>query len=467
MAEFFTVFLLRGEPAGAGGLRGPLSRDFADSSSCHRRKAVGPDVGPEPTAIGGESRFQFPHETVSCPDTVPLSRNTGAGRDSGQFKRAGTLRPSAQSGLSFFTVSNSLPRCVAGAAFGLAMLSFLAGCQKQEAAAERPPVMVKVAAVELSEYAPRTSLTGVIAARTLNNLAFRVGGRVAERLVEVGQHVEAGEVLARIDPQEQESDLRSAQADLDAAQAQLTQATAAFDRQKTLLAQGFTTRRDYDQAEQGLKVAQGSVQAAQSALANARENLGYTELRATAPGVITARAVEAGQVVQAAQSAFTIAEDGDRDAVFNVQETLVVRTPPDPPVTIALVSDPEVKATGRVREVSPAVDPASGSIRVKVAIADTPAAMPLGAAVVGTVSARPAQAVILPWQALTSSQGRPAVWLVDPASRAVSMQPVDVLAYESGTVVVGKGLEPGQSVVTAGGQLLSPGETVEIAEATP
>ena len=347
------------------------------------------------------------------------------------------------------------------------MLSFLAGCQKQEAAAERPPVMVKVATVELSEYAPRTSLTGVIAARTLNNLAFRVGGRVAERLVEVGQHVEAGEVLARIDPQEQESDLRSAQADLDAAQAQLTQATAAFDRQKTLLAQGFTTRRDYDQAEQGLKVAQGSVQAAQSALANARENLGYTELRATAPGVITARAVEAGQVVQAAQSAFTIAEDGDRDAVFNVQETLVVRTPPDPPVTIALVSDPEVKAAGRVREVSPAVDPASGSIRVKVAIADTPAAMPLGAAVVGTVSARPARAVILPWQALTSSQGRPAVWLVDPASRAVSMQPVDVLAYESGTVVVGKGLEPGQSVVTAGGQLLSPGETVEIAEAAP
>lgn len=347
------------------------------------------------------------------------------------------------------------------------MLSFLAGCQKQEAAAERPPVMVKVAKVELSEYAPRTSLTGVIAARTLNNLAFRVGGRVAERLVEVGQHVEAGEVLARIDPQEQESDLRSAQADLDAAQAQLTQATAAFDRQKTLLAQGFTTRRDYDQAEQGLKVAQGSVQAAQSALANARENLGYTELRATAPGVITARAVEAGQVVQAAQSAFTIAEDDDRDAVFNVQETLVVRTPPDPPVTIALVSDPEVKAAGRVREVSPAVDPASGSIRVKVAIADTPAAMPLGAAVVGTVSARPAQAVILPWQALTSSQGRPAVWLVDPASRTVSMQPVDVLAYESGTVVVGKGLEPGQSVVTAGGQLLSPGETVEIAEAAP
>ncbi len=136
-----------------------------------------------------------------------------------------------------------------------ALLLLLCGCQKQEAAAGKLPVMVRAAKVEIADYAPKTSLTGVIAARTLNNLAFRVGGRVAERLVEVGQHVEKGQVLARIDPQEQESDQRSAQADLDAAEAQLTQASAAFDRQKTLLAQGFTTRRDYDQAEQALKVA--------------------------------------------------------------------------------------------------------------------------------------------------------------------------------------------------------------------
>lgn len=353
----------------------------------------------------------------------------------------------------------------AGVCVCLAALALLAACQKREASAEKLPVMVEVARVELSEYVPKTSLTGVVAARTLNNLAFRVGGRVAERLAEVGQHVAAGEVLAHLDPQEQQSDLRSAQADLDAAQAQLTQASAAFERQKTLLSRGFTTRRDYDQAEQALKVAQGSMQAAQSALANARENLGFTELRAAAPGVVTARAVEAGQVVQAAQTVFTVAEDGDRDAVFNVQETLVVRTPPDPPVAIALVSDPGVRATGRVREVSPAVDPASGSIRVKVAIPGTPAAMPLGAAVIGTIGARPAPAVILPWRALTSAEGRPAVWLVDPGSRAVSIRAVEVLAYESGTVVIGGGLEPGQSVVTAGGQMLSPGETVEIAEA--
>jgi RND family efflux transporter MFP subunit len=341
------------------------------------------------------------------------------------------------------------------------------GCQKKEAAEAKQPVMVQVATAAVSDYAPKTSLTGVIAARTLNNLAFRVGGRVAERLVEVGQHVDKDTVLARLDPQEQESDLRSAQADLDAANANLTQAVAAFERQKTLLAQGFTTRRDYDAAEQAAKVAQGSVEAAASALANARENLAFTELLAGAPGVVTARAVETGQVVQAAQTVFTVAEDGDRDAVFNVQETLVVSTVPDPAVTIALVSDPKVTASGKVREISPAVDPASGSIRVKVAIPDTPAAMPLGAAVVGTVSARAQKGIVLPWQALTSQNGKPALWVLDPASKAVTVTPVGILAYESSIIVVDKGLEAGQQVVTAGGQLLSPGAVVETAEAKP
>ncbi|MFD1988185.1 efflux RND transporter periplasmic adaptor subunit [Mesorhizobium newzealandense] len=340
----------------------------------------------------------------------------------------------------------------------------LAGCQKQ-AAEHKLPVMVRTETVAIADYSPRTSLTGAIAARTLNNLSFRVGGRVAERLVDVGQHVDQGAVLARIDPQEQESDLRSGQADLDAAQAQLTQSAAAFERQKTLLAQGFTTRRDYDAADQALKVAQGSVDAAQSALTNAQQNLSFTELKAGAAGVITARQVEAGQVVQAAQTVFTVAEDGDRDAVFNVQETLVAKTAPSPAVTITLLSDPQVKAVGKVREVSPAVDPASGSIRVKVAIPDTPAGMPLGAAVIGSVSARPAKAILLPWQALTSTAGKPAVWIVDPSTKAVATAPVEVLAFESGTVVIASGLNEGQSVVTAGGQLLSPGQTVEISGA--
>ncbi|TGV96513.1 efflux RND transporter periplasmic adaptor subunit, partial [Mesorhizobium sp. M2E.F.Ca.ET.154.01.1.1] len=149
-----------------------------------------------------------------------------------------------------------------------------------------------------------------------------------------------------------------------------------------------------------------------------------------------------------------------------VHETLVARTPSGPAVTITLLSDPQIRAVGKVREISPAVDPASGSIRVKVGIPNTPAGMPLGAAVIGSASAKPVKAILLPWQALTSTAGKPAVWVVDPSSKAVSTAEVEVLAFDSGVVVVDKGLQEGQNVVTAGGQLLSPGQTIEVAGAS-
>lgn len=350
-------------------------------------------------------------------------------------------------------------------AAGLVLCALLAGCQKnQHAAAEQQAVMVRAQIIVFTDYAPTASLTGVIAAQTLDNLSFRVGGRVAERLSDVGQRVTRDMVLARLDPETQKSDLIAAQANLDAAQAQLRQASAAFDRQKRLLAQGFTTRRDYDQADQGRRTAEASVQAAQSQVADARENLSFTELRAGAAGIITARDVETGQVVQAAQTVFTLAEDADRDAVFNVQETLVANTPVAPPVTVALVSNPQVKARGKVREVSPVIDPASASVRIKVAIPDTPPDMMLGAAVTGSIGTTPRKAMIVPWEALTASDGKPAVWIVDPETNRVSMTPIGVLAYDTGIVVIDRGLEPGQKVVTAGGQLLHPGQIVEIAE---
>ena len=354
-------------------------------------------------------------------------------------------------------------RHIAGISLGLAAL-LLSGCKKQEQA-EAPPLLVRAQTVQFADFAPTFSLTGVIAARTEDNLAFRVGGRVAERLVDVGQHVDKGATLARLDPQTQQSDLVSAKANLDAAQAQLRQASATFDRQKTLLAQGYTTRRDYDQANQSLRTAQASVQTAQSQVAVAQENLSYTELKAGAPGIITARDVETGQVVQAAQTIYTLARDGDRDAVFNVQETLVANVPAQPPtVTLTLLSNPDVKASGTVREVSPVIDPATATVRVKVAIPNTPAAMPLGAAVAGTIKANPRKAAVLPWQALGASDGKPAVWIIDPETHRVSMTQVDVYTYDTGIVVIDKGLEDGQTVVTAGGQLLHPGQPVEIAE---
>lgn len=343
----------------------------------------------------------------------------------------------------------------------------LTACQGEQAPVVKQPLRVKAAEAMPTNYAPVLSLTGIIAARTETNVSFRTGGRVSERLVEVGDHVDAGAVLARIDPQEQQSDVRAAQAAVDAAQANVRQTTAAFQRQQTLLNQGFTTRREYDEAQQAMQVAQSSLDVAQSQLQNAKDALGYTELRAGAAGVVTAREVEAGQVVQAAQTIYTIAEDGDRDAVFNLNESALVVMPANPAVTITLLSNPRITAAGVGREISPVIDPRTGTIRAKVGIANTPPEMALGAAVSGSVTARPRQAVILPWESLFSDRGAPAVWTVDRLTSTVALTPVTVLSYNSGTVALSRGLAGGQQVVTAGGQLLRPGQTVEVVPEAP
>lgn len=324
--------------------------------------------------------------------------------------------------------------------------------------------VVPVAAVKAvaSDYQPKLTLSGSIAARSLVNVSFRLNGQVVQRLVEVGQHVEKGQPLASIDDVEQQANLRVAQASKDAAQAQLVQAEANFARQKALLAQGFTTRSTYDQATQNLQTTQSALASAESQLNNARDELSYTELQAPVSGVITARNVEAGQVVQAAQTAFSIAEDGPRDAVFDVQETLVNHAKIGMGVTISLLSDVSISAEGKIREISPVVDAQTGTVRVKVGIAQTPPQMALGATVTGTVHMESVKVVVLPWSAMTSDAGRTAVWRLSKDSKVATLVPIKVLAYEKGRLLIESGLQEGELIVTKGAQMLRSGEPAEI-----
>ena len=326
--------------------------------------------------------------------------------------------------------------------------------------------VVPVAAMKAvaSDYQPKLTLSGAIAARSLVNVSFRLNGQVVQRMGEIGQHVEKGQPLARIDDVEQRANLRVAQASKDAAQAQLVQAQANFARQKTLLAQGFTTRSTYDQANQNLQTAQSALVSAESQLKDAHDQLSYTELQAPVSGVITARNVEAGQVVQAAQTAFSIAEDGPRDAVFDVQETLVNHARIGMGVTIALLSDASVSAEGKIREISPVVDAQTGTVRVKVGIANTPPQMALGATVTGTVHMESVKVVVLPWSAMTSDAGRAAVWRLSQDSKVAMLVPIKVLSYEKGRLLVEGGLEDGDLIVTKGAQMLRSGEPADVVQ---
>lgn len=342
----------------------------------------------------------------------------------------------------------------------LALVLTLAGCNDKSSAPLKEPTFVRTETVRLQARQVVIALTGDIQAKVRTELSFRVSGRVTERLVDVGMHVNAGDVLARIDPVEQQADLDGAKAAVAAAESLLRVASATFERQKALLEGGFTTRASFDKAQEGLRTAEGSLEAANAQLGTSKDALTYTELRASAAGMITARNLEVSQLAQAAQSAFTLAQDGPRDAVFDVNESILFRQPATNVVALTLLADPRVSARGYVREVSPTVDPKTATVRVKVAIDDTPAAMTLGSVVTGQGRWSPVQRIVLPWSALTVLAETPAVWIVDSAAKTVSLRPVVVDSYEEGVFVVRSGLQPGERVITDGGKMLRPGQAV-------
>ncbi len=347
--------------------------------------------------------------------------------------------------------------------FALALFALpLAGCDGPAQPAERVPLNVLAQKVVFQPYDMSITLTGAVRARVQTELSFRVSGRVIERKGDVGQHVEADAVLARLDPSEQQADVEAAKAALAAAEATMRQAAAVYERQKTLLAKGFTTQANYDAADRSRLTAVGSLDAAKAQLGSAKDALTYTQLRAGHPGVITDRYIEVGQVAQAGEAAFGFAQDGPRDVVFAVYESMIAERRGSRTIQLSLVSDPKIKAQGRVREVSPAVDAKNGTVQVKVEVLAGSPPFPLGAAITGEGHWREDDVVLLPWTAMGSKDGQPAVWVIDPATMAVSLRPIVVELYEKDKTVVRSGLQAGELVVTAGGKFLREGQIVRV-----
>ena len=338
----------------------------------------------------------------------------------------------------------------------------LSACHKE---AETPPPEVRpVRTVTVARQPSGESvvLTGHIEAENEAALAFRISGRMIERPVNIGDRVQPGQVLARLDPQNEQNALRSAQAALSAAQAQLTQARNNYGRQQNLLSRGVISRAEFDHAQQGLQTAQAQVDDAEAQLKIARDRLSYTELHADATGSVTARGAEPGEVVQAGQMIVRIARQDGRDAVFDVPAQLLRSGWGDAPIAVHLAEDPKVTAMGRVREVGEQADPVTRTFQVKVGLADPPPALRLGSTVNGSLQLETAPMITIPASALTQSNQRPAVWVVDPSSSVVSMRNVEVSRYDPGAVVVSHGLETGDIVVTAGVQALHPGQKVRL-----
>jgi membrane fusion protein, multidrug efflux system len=354
--------------------------------------------------------------------------------------------------------SSRLPFLLLAAAPALVLL--LSGCKREVAQEAPPPRPVRTVVVEKGGLGQSIVLTGQIQAEKEVALAFRIGGRIVERLVDTGNRVTPDQVVAKLDPQNELNSLRSARAALAAAKARLEQDSNHFDRQETLLKQGWTTRANFDQAQKALRTAQAAVDDAKAQVEIAEDRVSYTELKAGLTGTITRRAAESGEVVQAGQMVFMIARDTGWDAVFDVPAQVLRAAPEDADVFIALTDDPNITAKGRVRQVDPQADPVTRTFKVRVAVNDPPAAMRLGATVTGRMEVNDGHGISLPASALTSADKNPAVWVVDPDKLTVTLKPVEILRFDPGTVVLSGGLDSGEIVVTAGVQALHPGQKV-------
>lgn len=346
----------------------------------------------------------------------------------------------------------------------LAALALLTSCRKADDSPPPEVRPVRATTIETRAVGDTIALTGRVQAQTEINESFRIGGRLIERTVEIGDTVRPGQMLARLDPQNEESGLQAARALLVAAQAQLVEARNNHARMRDLVAENAVSRAAFDQAVAVLQTAESQVNSARANVNLAENRLSYTRLNATAAGVITARGAEPGEVVGAGSMVVQVAREGARDAVFDVPAQIKDSAVRKVGITVELVDDPRITATGTVREVSPRADPVTGTFAVRVQLKDPPSLMRLGSTVTGRIKLDSTPTIQIPATALMRADGGTAVWVYDAEAGTVAVRSVTVAGSNATTVQVASGLNAGDVVVTAGVQTLRPGQKVRLLE---
>ena len=356
-----------------------------------------------------------------------------------------------------------LPRTTALVA--LSTIALLSACQRAAEAPVPEVRPVRAVTIEKRSTADTVALTGTVQAQTEINQSFRIDGRLVERAVSVGDAVRPGQLIARLDPQNEQSALQAARAQLAAARGQQVEARNNFARMRDLVAENAVSQATFEQSEAILTTANATVESAQSQYTLAQNRLNYTRLLSDVAGVVTARGAEPGEVVSVGRMIVQVAREGARDAVFDVPGRIKDVAPKNPKITVALTDDPRVTVAGQIREVAPRADPVTGTFAVRVRLIDPPPTMRLGSTVTARMQLPEALAIEVPASALVRADRKTAVWVVDKASSTVSLRNVELGGGDANSVQVAAGLNPGDVVVIAGVQALRPGQKVRVPEA--
>lgn len=348
------------------------------------------------------------------------------------------------------------------ALLALSLTIALGACSRPEPPPE-PLRSVKLMEVGVAPLTAQVEYAAEVRARTESRLGFRVPGKILQRQAELGQRVRAGQLLAQLDPRDFELAAAAARAQVSAARTQRDLAAADLRRYEALRAQNFISGAELERRQASLQAAQAGLEQAQAQSSSQGNQSAYTRLLADADGVVTGIDAEPGQVVAAGASVVRVARDGARDVVFAVPEDKLARIAVGQPLVVQSWSG-GAPLTANVREVAASADPVTRTFAVKAAIEGS-AVPPLGATVTvvaPALSARGAQAIVLPTTALMKAGSGTAVWVFDAASSTVRAQPVEIATADGNQAVIASGLAPGMQVVATGVHVLSPGQKVAI-----
>ncbi len=347
---------------------------------------------------------------------------------------------------------------------GRAQLVQMTSPKAPVAMAERLPQPVRVTRVTFAAPEATRSFTGTIRPQHETAMAFRVSGKIVVRLVEVGDLVTAGQVLARLDDTDARLTVEAAAAEVLAASTDLSRAKAEAKRAQGLFASGFAAKAALDGAVSTEAQAQGRLDRALRSRDQAANALSYQVLVADAPGVVTSVSAEAGQVVGAGQQVVAVARTDALDVVFALPEQ--IRSAVEGATASAtLWGDADRSYALRLRDISPDVDPATRTYRVRMALQVPDKAAALGRTMTVTLAESGAAPVVpLPLAAVMDDGQGAFVWRLDASAVTVQRVPVEIAALKEGVAELRGALSEGDLVVSLGAQRIDPARPVRVVE---
>ncbi|MFA0810971.1 efflux RND transporter periplasmic adaptor subunit [Microbulbifer epialgicus] len=321
----------------------------------------------------------------------------------------------------------------------------------------RPAVMVRpqIASAQLDVY------PGEVRARFEPALAFRIGGKMHRRLVNVGDRVEKGQPLAELDTEDLLLQLDSARAQLTSAKADQRLASSELERHRKLLERQLVSHSQFETVETRYEASEARLQQAQAQLDVARNQAAYAELKAPKSGVIARLMAEAGQVVAAGQGIFELAADGEREVRIDLPEQAIANFRVGQPLTVELWSQPGKSFSAQVRELSPAADPISRTFEARVAFTNQTRGIEIGQSARVFVPRKAATDILqVPMSAVSADAGIAFVWVLDSEQQTLHKTQVTVGPYGQEFVPIFAGLSADDWIVAAGTHLILEGQRV-------